>query len=132
MKQLIIVLSLLINLNSLGQQTYETINIDNEYRTYYKYLPTNFNAFEGLFDAFDVASEEEDEAFDFDTADYLPIGFNAHLNIYDTIEEIAIVEEDEPFDFDTMAYLPKDFDAYDTRLALSTTYYLNCITFPSI
>jgi len=56
--------------------------------------------------------EEEDEAFDFDTAAYLPIGFNAYAGFeenYGLIYDINIEEEDAPFDFDTTAYLPVGF-----------------------
>ncbi len=162
------------------------------------YLPTNFNAYAGLFDAYDVANEEVDEAFDFDTTAYLPVGFNANLafmtsdevvaqadasfdfdtdtylpigfnanivvdnntayvaanteqdvsfdfdttaylpigfnannSFYDTIIEIAIVDADEPFEFDTFAYLPENFEAYESSLAVSTIYYLDCFAFPS-
>ncbi len=56
--------------------------------------------------------EEADEAFDFDTAAYLPIGFNPYVSLeenYGLVYEINIEEEDEAFDFDTAAYLPVGF-----------------------
>ena len=73
------------------------------------YLPTNFNAYVGLFDAFDLASEAEDEAFDFDTTAYLPVGFNANL-AFEFSNEV-VVQADEQLDFDTHAYLPIGFNA---------------------
>jgi hypothetical protein len=89
-----------------------------------QFLPNNFNAFAGLFDAFDAANVEEDEAFDFDTAAYLPIGFNANIVIEDEAEyTLANVEEDEAFDFDTTAYLPLGFNSnglnYDTLFEIA-------------
>jgi len=54
----------------------------------------------------EVAIEEEDEAFEFNTADYLPVGFDANR----TIEfEVVLEEEDAPFDFNTKDYLPIGF-----------------------
>jgi len=56
--------------------------------------------------------EEADEAFDFDTAEYLPIGFDAYVSFeekYGLEYEVIIEEADETFDFDTTAYLPVGF-----------------------
>ncbi len=58
----------------------------------------------------EVAFEEGDAPFDFDTAAYLPKGFDAYKGMF---EEIDIVEEDEPFEFDTAAYLPVGFNAFE-------------------
>ncbi len=60
-----------------------------------------------------VGEEEQDEPFEFNTKDYLPIGFNANLSIeeqYGIEFSTAIEEEDEPFDFDTKDYLPLAFN----------------------
>ena len=57
--------------------------------------------------------EEADEAFDFDTKTYLPIGFDAYRSFeekYGLEYEVIIEEADEVFDFDTTAYLPVGFD----------------------
>ena len=58
----------------------------------------------------EVAFEEGDAPFEFDTAAYLPKGFDAYKGMF---EEINIVEEDEPFEFDTAAYLPVGFNAFE-------------------
>ena len=51
--------------------------------------------------------EEADEAFDFNTKDYLPVGFNA----YTVLEyEVVLEEEDAPFEFNTTSYLPVGFN----------------------
>ena len=58
-----------------------------------------------------VPVEEVDEPFDFNTKDYLPVGFNAYLTLdreYD-MDFSPVVEEDEPFDFNTKDYLPIGF-----------------------
>jgi len=56
-------------------------------------------------------AEEEDAPFDFNTKDYLPLGFNpnATKEVLDLIE-ISIEEEDAEFDFDTKEYLPLGFN----------------------
>ena len=56
--------------------------------------------------------EEQDEPFDFNIKDYLPIGFNPNKSIeekYNIIYEVSIEEADEPFDFNTEDYLPVGF-----------------------
>ncbi len=62
----------------------------------------------------EVALEEDiDEAFDFDTKKYLPVGFNASLNLnneFDLDFTLVGVDEDEAFDFDTQVYLPVGFN----------------------
>ena len=55
---------------------------------------------------------EEDEAFEFDITEYLPVGFNANATYLSNITEIATVEADEPFDFNTADYLPVGFNVY--------------------
>jgi len=77
-----------------------------------KYLPENFNAFTGLFDAYELVQEVADESFDFDTKAYLPVGFNANATYLSNITEIATVEADEAFDFNTADYLPVGFNVY--------------------
>jgi hypothetical protein len=57
---------------------------------------------------------EEDVLFEFNTSNYLPIGFNA----YDEDEFVLVsydllnMEVDAPFDFNTSDYLPVDFYVY--------------------
>ncbi len=61
-----------------------------------------------------VVEEEADEPFDFNTKDYLPIGFNAYLSLDENfdLEFSAVVDEtDEPFEFNTKDYLPVGFNA---------------------
>lgn len=57
--------------------------------------------------------EEEDAPFDFNTNDYLPLGFNPYAKEETSIiYEVSVEEEDALFDFDTKKYLPKGFDPY--------------------
>ncbi len=61
-----------------------------------------------------VYLEEETEIdLGFDTADYLPEGFDPHEQ-YVNLDAITFIENEEEFDlgFDTSAYLPEDFDPY--------------------
>ena len=55
----------------------------------------------------------ENIALDFNTADYLPVGFNAHKGM-NTIDWDSIklydLKEDDDFGFDTKKYLPVDFN----------------------
>ena len=58
---------------------------------------------------------EEESQIDlgFDTADYLPIDFDAYaypndISAFNYIDEVDVAT----MDFDTMAYLPSGFDAY--------------------
>lgn len=62
-------------------------------------------------------SEIEDAPFDFNRADYLPLGFNPYAKISQPFFEIIIEEEDAPFDFDTKMYLPAGFDAFKGLVA---------------
>jgi hypothetical protein len=96
------------------------------------YLPVGFNAEATyLSDITEVAITEDDEPFDFNTADYLPIGFNVYP-ILEEIVEVEIIEEDEPFDFNMNEYLPKNFEAHTTEDDTKNMYYLWCIASTSI
>jgi hypothetical protein len=55
--------------------------------------------------------EEEDATFNFNTIDYLPLGFNPYINnnLFDIVE-FNIEEEDAPFDFNTNDFLPIGFN----------------------
>ena len=61
---------------------------------------------------FELIIEEQDEAFEFDTEDYLPFDFIAYKGLSTLEYEMAIVEEDIPLEFDTKKYLPFGFDPY--------------------
>ena len=54
----------------------------------------------------EIAIEEEDEAFDFNIKEYLPVGFDATRSFE---YEVVLEEEDAPFDFNTKDYLPIGF-----------------------
>jgi len=66
-----------------------------------------------------VVAEEADEAFDFDTTAYLPIGFDPYISFeekYGLEYEVILEEEDAPFEFDTASYLPVGFELNSTIL----------------
>ena len=63
--------------------------------------------------------EEADEAFDFNIADYLPLGFDANMTFeekYEIMYETNFEEADEAFDFNTANYLPVGFNLDKTVL----------------
>ena len=70
---------------------------------------------------FELNKEEQDEAFEFDTKDYLPFDFNAYNGLFTLEYEMAIVEEDVPFEFDTIKYLPFGFRPY-SQIELSEIF----------
>lgn len=58
-------------------------------------------------------SDEEDSPMDFDTKDYLPVGFNPNGEAtFIEYFEISMEEDDSPFDFNTKLYLPENFNPY--------------------
>lgn len=60
-----------------------------------------------------AVEEDLDEPFEFNTKDYLPVGFNASLRLAEEFDlEFSLVGQDidEAFDFDTQAYLPVGFN----------------------
>jgi len=59
---------------------------------------------------FELNIEEQDEAFAFDTRDYLPFDFNPYSGLFDLEYEMTIEEEDVAFEFDTKNYLPLGFN----------------------
>jgi len=69
---------------------------------------------------------EEEIDLGFDTAKYLPIGFNAYAGMELDLNEIDFVETEEEIDlgFDTAEYLPEGFDPY-----MGTKFDLNEIDF---
>ena len=50
---------------------------------------------------FELKIEEQDEAFEFETKDYLPFDFNPYSGLFDLEYEMTMEEEDTPFEFDT-------------------------------
>ena len=63
--------------------------------------------------------EEADEAFDFNVADYLPLGFDVNMTFeekFEIVYEINIEEADEAFDFNTSDYLPVGFELNENIL----------------
>lgn len=65
----------------------------------------------------DITFVEVEEEFElgFDTAQYLPEGFNPYIGMGLNLDDIVIIEELEEIDlgFDTAQYLPEDFNAYE-------------------
>jgi len=61
---------------------------------------------------FELNMEEQDEAFEFDTEDYLPFDFNPYSWFFTLEYEMTIEEEDIPLEFDTKNYLPYRFNPY--------------------
>lgn len=61
-----------------------------------------------------LLEEEEEVDLGFDTAEYLPLGFNAYEGMALDVEDIILIEEEEEVDlgFDVALYLPENFDAY--------------------
>ncbi len=68
----------------------------------------------------EIAIEEEDEAFDFNTVDYLPLGFDATMIFeekYGIMYETIFEETYEAFDFNTEEYLPVGFNLNEDILS---------------
>ena len=67
-------------------------------------------------DAKEIVLFEEEVEVDlgFNTADYLPLGFNAYEGMELNANEIVVLEDEEEvvLDFDVTQYLPENFDAY--------------------
>ncbi|WP_297707897.1 hypothetical protein [uncultured Eudoraea sp.] len=64
----------------------------------------------------DIVLIETDEKIDlgFDTAEYLPVGFDPYTGMEFDLDEINFIETDGEIDlgFDTAEYLPKGFNPY--------------------
>jgi len=60
----------------------------------------------------------------FDTADYLPEGFNAY-NFYFDLDSINYIKEDKLDKFKSKKYLPKDFDAYSYPTDVMSINYID-------
>ncbi len=62
----------------------------------------------------EILEIEEDFNIGFDTAEYLPLGFNAYAGMELEAQDLEVFESEEEVDlgFDTAAYLPDGFNAY--------------------
>ena len=69
---------------------------------------------------------EEEEVIDlgFDTADYLPEGFDPY-KVYFDLDSVVVVEEEIKIDFDSTKNLPADFDAYSYPTDVSGFDYID-------
>ena len=69
-------------------------------------------------DELDYSKEEEIINLGFDTAQYLPEGFNAYKGMIFDLEDIIYVEDEEEFDlgFSTEVHLPEGFNPYATNV----------------
>ncbi|MGB5371971.1 MAG: hypothetical protein WBN18_16200 [Flavobacteriaceae bacterium] len=78
-------------------------------------LPTDTNPTALNIVEIDYVEVEADVDLGFDTAVYLPLGFNAYEGMDLDLDDIIYVEEEEDIDlgFDTADYLPKGFNAYE-------------------
>lgn len=65
----------------------------------------------------DITFIETEEEIDlgFETAQYLPEGFNPYSGMEPNLEEIAFIETEDKIDlgFETAQYLPEGFNAYE-------------------
>ena len=128
MKKFIIPFFLIVSLTISAQfKEYKTINFGNALSFNYKTVTNHIS--NTIFDSlFEINEEEEDEPFDFDIQNYLPIGFNPYKLMFETysnIFEYLFEEEDESFDFDTKAYLPKGFDPYSNNVSFEEYELMN-------
>ena len=107
MKKILFPSMLVISLIAFAQYTQkEQINIDEIFIS-----QSDDQMFNEDFQ-FELNIEEQDEAFAFDTRDYLPFDFNPYKGLFTLEYEMTSVEEDTPFEFDTKKYLPFRFDPY--------------------
>jgi len=126
MRQSILSLAFLLAINTLASATnnyvfpsylsleFEKMNIED--KIFNSSEVTAINNQEILtVDSIEVIELEEESDIDFDTAKYLPEGFNALDGKNDiNWDEIELVElnEEVKLGFDTKDYLPKDFNPY--------------------
>ncbi|MBT8306596.1 MAG: hypothetical protein KJN85_06640 [Maribacter sp.] len=78
------------------------------------------------FDINSINYIEDDFDFDlgFDTADYLPDGFDANQSYFD-LNWIEYIEEEFIIDIDTQQYLPIGFDPYAYPLDVQSINYID-------
>lgn len=74
----------------------------------------------------EIAYLEEDTSLDlgFDTADYLPEGFDPYTIYFDINSIPYIDDENTDLGFDTAAYLPEDFNAYSDPKGIEGINYM--------
>lgn len=68
--------------------------------------------------------EDSDFELDFDTADYLPEGFDPY-EIFVDLDAVIFLEEETLNDFDTKEYLPADFNAYAFPTNVESMHYID-------
>lgn len=81
---------------------------------------------DGELDINTIVYIEEEEVIDlgFDTADYLPEGFDPY-EVYFDLNSVILVEEEIEIDFDSKANLPANFDAYAYPTDISGFNYID-------
>jgi hypothetical protein len=80
-----------------------------------------------LFEDVTYIEDEDEIILDFDTADYLPIGFNAYEGMDFDLNEIEYVEIEPEIElgFETKDYLPIGFNPYDEpKLNIADIVYI--------
>lgn len=94
------------NMDSITYVEEEFVLIDSE-----KNLPTDFNAYANPTNIEGINFMEEDVVdLGFDTAAYLPEGFDPHEFYFD-LDSVEYIEEEEELDFNTAQYLPAGFNS---------------------
>ncbi|HET8736722.1 MAG TPA: hypothetical protein VFM69_08985 [Pricia sp.] len=68
--------------------------------------------------------EDSDFELGFDTADYLPEGFDPY-EIFVDLNAVIFLEEEALNDFDTKKYLPADFNAYAFPTNVESMHYID-------
>lgn len=73
------------------------------------------NCEEQVIDGITYIEPTEEVQLDFDTAKYLPEGFDAYKGMGPNLDEVVFIEPEEEieFDFNPARYLPIGFDAYE-------------------
>ncbi len=81
---------------------------------------------EGELDINTIVYIEEEEVIElgFDTADYLPEGFDPYEVFFD-LNTVVIIEDELTIDFDSKENLPANFDAYALPTTIEGFNYIN-------
>lgn len=89
------------------------------------YFMYNAKPFELNLNEIEFVEEDLVEDLGFDTADYLPEGFNPYETYFDLNSIIYIEEENElNLGFDTLNHLPEDFDPYSETVDVHSINYI--------
>ena len=105
MKNLFYSLCLLIGFSSTAQSIDFQINNLNSSKMIFTIATKSISTIFFNMNEEAVAIEEKDAPFDFDTTNYLPVGFNATLVLDASAYDAATIEEEEAaFDFETANY----------------------------